>query len=688
MTRVTEGCRKEYKTGSGQTRATLRRVLIYQQEGNISPHPKNRRKNKNDEILKTSSMESFENQFSLTIDDNLFEGAESYFKETGSPFRSIATTTPVIPPPAPFPIAENRKKLQKVKSVCPTTYLGHNFIPPLKIPTNDDPFMMKDLRITPPSAGTDGTQKTTYYLNSPSTGAATHRNSYSPINKSSACSPVGNTLRFTRESNCTTNESQSYSQRSLVSSEIPPPSPYSGNNTNNLRSTRSSNHSLDTQRSNTVLEMTELAIASHHEIIGIHNSLNYFFMNNQSTSSLPSPSHGNNNYATDPLSFLDVESFDNDIGVNISLKADAKLVNNNTTTTMASNNGVDSIDIEVMESSDKDDVFSTESQKGLFLSIFDTSSAASVNTHDNMRMSVDIDDEGGSINTKRSLTNQSVISHLSNPNDNTSTNVSESNTNERSSFTTVKSVTFKEVPTMIGENDRNFDDIVMSEKFESLSLKRDDQQDDGNVNSNKDVTSTAMNSPRNICSNTTNTTTTGVNISSSIQRSNQRLSSKLFSNVNAFIHKLMPSSSVTTATMTSSTEIRKELKLTTNDASLENHIQAGDGNSNNNLVIPSHHDSYDNDDNEGNEDDINNSSPLARRRADSMKSSGSNKIHPSTKRLKCIKDKIKSSLGLSDKNRQSNTTPSDSDSNVVSNNNCTNPRYNFSATHVSVLSQK
>ena len=42
-TRITEGYGTEYKTGSGQTKATARRVLIYEREGDVAPIPKRKK---------------------------------------------------------------------------------------------------------------------------------------------------------------------------------------------------------------------------------------------------------------------------------------------------------------------------------------------------------------------------------------------------------------------------------------------------------------------------------------------------------------------------------------------------------------------------------------------------------------------------------------------------------------------
>ena len=176
-----------------------------------------------------------------------------------------------------------------MKATSPTTYLSSEFIPPLKIPQFDEQQLaMKDLRVTPSTTCSD-TQRS-FYVNSPSVGAnqqfsEVHRNTHSPAGRSYVFSPQGATLRSTRDSNCTVTESQSYSQRSYYSSEAQSQSPHTHEDssccgyTNNLLTTIS-NYSQDTQRTNTVLGMTQLAISSHHDIMGISNSLDQFNMNN------------------------------------------------------------------------------------------------------------------------------------------------------------------------------------------------------------------------------------------------------------------------------------------------------------------------------------------------------------------------------------------------------------------------
>ena len=623
---------------------------------------------------------------------------------------------PPLLPPTPIVTtgtgrtAMDGTRKQQMQATSPTTYLGSEAIPPLKIPQFDEQnqMTMKDLRVTPSTASASSDTQRSFYLNSPSVTVGAnanqqltdfHRSAHSPGGTGPATgrnymfSPQGSTMRSTHNSNYTVTDSQSYSQRSYFSSEAQSQSPHTHDDSscgypNNLLSTISS-YSHDTQRSNTVLGMTQLAISSHQELMGINKSSDQLYMNNQYSGYINTTTTSAAAAPTDPLFFLD-DNEDNSPRLESEQQARCP------SSTVYMNNDVNYLEMEgattrlskVSEGmeccSDNDDLFSTSSQKGLFLSIFESSTNSARKPQDRALFMTENDDDNDEeeelVDVTRSSSKLSVVSTLSNPAHNYGL--------ERCSFaSTTKSVTFNHTTTMLEESGRHGHEQVISEKFESLSLKHND----------------AM-SLRPISYGSTG------NSSVSTKKSYQSLSSKILSNVNAFFNKLIPSSSsADTSSAAAKPEIKSTKDTSVRGSDLIDHMHVhGHGHSHRDGHGPSDEDSC-------------HSVHVDRRRSRSMTSNlshrlsaphrgdvdatamkhlsnsstdqlnqstgtgaGSSKIYPSTKRLRRIKDKIKSTLGLSDSSRQQMSDDIDG----APYSNYSSPRNSYSESRLSFSSQK
>ena len=665
VTRMTEGYRKEYKTGSGQTRATARRVLIYQQEGCISPRPKLRKKISG-ETASSQSIDSLDRQQQQCISHSssnqehfITNSYDADFSENAFiPAITTATATCFQPK-------------QVVKKASATGMFHVGLIPRLNMSAFNQQQQAMNKSVATARSDTQRSAMTAPMLTPTgdrsllaskesfsfrSTGHDTSSDSNSQQQFSTAnyspspylFSPQGRNLRSTRESNYTIE-----TQRSVCSADMYPTqettsvTAFGGNN---LRSTRSSNYSQDTQRS---IGMSQLAISKLAQNTSVSDHM-----------------HSIMNGHTEETAAVDSNQEDFYEGyVEFSKSADVATPSH----TAEQRASFMYCSDKSLQSEHSTGLFSTISQTGLFLSIFespleetaadgimdplgltmtskhDSSLFMDLEEADNEDDNDDKDDENteelldkfctDKIQLDRAISNTSIVSTLSNP----------AMLPSSKGFGSPRSTIISLSHGSTAHRRESYDDHTnaMSEKFESLSIHLATLETSriscsssagGMLRSNKSIDYGSSNSNRNSHAGYVLTTP------SIKSQQTQSMSSKLLSNVNAFINRLIPSTKSTKSP--ASPRVKDEY---------EHH---DDGDNDINLVrrrsssfsINSHFACY----GPQNESAVSTPMPATAATASGQQherhsmhstSSGS-KIYPSTKRLRRMAEKIKTTFGM------------------------------------------